>query len=93
MDETLEAVLDAHVRPLLRAHGGDLEVINTEGGVLRFRFKGKCRGCPAADLTTEAVVQTAVSKHLPQFSQAVLVQDVSPELLEQARALLNRHGA
>lgn len=92
MDETLEAVLDEHVRPLLRAHGGDLEVIDTEEGVLRFRFKGKCRGCPAADLTTEAVVQTAVREYLPQFKEAVLVQDVSPELLEQARILLNRCG-
>ena len=92
MRERLESVLDEHVRPLLRSHGGDLEVIDTADGVLRFRFKGKCSGCPAADLTTEELVQAAVCEHMPEFKRAVLVREVSEELIEQARALLARHG-
>ena len=92
MRETLESVLDEHVRPLLRSHGGDLEVLDTTDGVLRFRFRGKCSGCPAADLTTEELVQAAVCGHMPEFKRAVLVRGVSDELMEQARALLAHHG-
>ena len=88
MYEDIEAVLDEHVRPLLRTHGGEME-----NGVVRFKLKGKCAGCPAADLTTEELIQTALTEHLPHIKRAVLVQDISPELLDEARSILKmRHG-
>ena len=90
---SLETILDEYVRPLLHAHGGDLEVIDVTDGILQFRFLGQCSGCPAADLTTEELIQTALTEHLPHIKQAVLVQDISPELLDEACAILNmRHG-
>ena len=83
MYEDIEAVLDEHVRPLLRTHGGEMEIIEVEDGVVRFKLKGKCAGCPAAELT----------EHLPHIKRAVLVQDISPELLDEARSILKmRHG-
>ena len=58
-----------------------------------FKLKGKCAGCPAADLTTEELIQTALTEHLPHIKRAVLVQDISPELLDEARSILKmRHG-
>ncbi len=57
MYEDIEAVLDEHVRPLLRTHGGEMEIIEVEDGVVRFKLKGKCAGCPAADLTTEELLR------------------------------------
>mgnify|MGYP003162793700 FL=1 len=88
MYEDIEAVLDEHVRPLLRTHGGEMEIIEVEDGVVRFKLKGKCAGCPAADLTTEELTE-----HLPHIKRAVLVQDISPELLDEARSILKmRHG-
>ena len=84
MYEDIEAVLDEHVRPLLRTHGGEMEIIEVEDGVVRFKLKGKCAGCPAADLTTEELIH---------IKRAVLVQDISPELLDEARSILKmRHG-
>lgn len=93
MYEEIEAVLDEYVRPLLRTHGGDMEVLEVDGGVLRFKLKGKCSGCPAADLTTEELIQAELTEHMPAIKQAVLVQETSPELIAQARAILRqRHG-
>lgn len=93
MNEELEAVLDEYVRPLLRTHGGDMEVISVEDGLMRFRLKGKCAGCPAADLTTEELIQSEVLEHYPAVKQVVLVQETSQELIDQARAILKmRHG-
>ena len=52
-----------------------------------------CAGCPAADRTTEELIQTALTEHLPHIKRAVLVQDISPELLDEARSILKmRHG-
>ena len=93
MYEEIETVLDEHVRPLLRGHGGDMEVIEAADGVVRFKLKGKCAGCPAADLTTEELIQSTLTEHLPYIRRAVLVQDIDEALLEQARAILRqRHG-
>lgn len=94
MIEAIERVLDAYVRPLLRTHGGDLEVLSVEDGVVRFKLLGQCAGCPAADLTNEEIIETALIEHVPGITQAVLVQDISEELLAQARELikLRREG-
>jgi len=93
MYEEVEAVLDEYVRPLLRTHGGDMEVLEVADGVVRFKLKGKCSGCPAADLTTEELIQTELTQRLPSIQKAVLVQEINPELLNEARAILRqRHG-
>ena len=93
MYEELETVLDQYVRPRLRDHGGGLEVLSLEDGILRFRLTGACSGCPAADLTTEELIREEVSAHIPAIRQVVLVQGTSQELIDQARAILRgRHG-
>lgn len=93
MDKELEAVLDQYVRPLLRSHGGDMETIGLEDGVLRFRLKGQCSGCPAADLTAEELIRGEVLERCPSIRQVVLVRETSQELIGQARDILRlRHG-
>ncbi|WP_294511341.1 NifU family protein [uncultured Intestinimonas sp.] len=92
MDQEIERVLDEYVRPLLHSHGGDIEVLEfTADGLLRFRLRGQCAGCPAADLTTEELIHTELTQRLPQVKKAVLVREVSPDLLEQARNILRNH--
>lgn len=92
MDQEIERVLDEYVRPLLHSHGGDIEVLEfTADGLLRFRLMGQCAGCPAADLTTEELIHTELTQRLPQVKKAVLVREVSPDLLEQARNILRNH--
>ncbi|WP_312943136.1 NifU family protein [Oscillibacter sp.] len=94
MYEEIERVLSERVRPLLHLHGGDLEVLSVEKGIVRFRFLGHCAGCPAADLTNEELVQTELMAHFPNLSGAVMVQETSEDLLAQARALMrHRHNA
>ncbi len=92
MYEEIEAVLDEHVRPLLRTHGGDMQILSVEDGVVRFKLLGKCSGCAAADLTAEELIQAALLEHLPTIKRAVLVQEVSQELLDLAKSILRHHG-
>ena len=86
----LEQVLNEYVRPVLQSHGGDMEVISYEDGILRFRMLGGCAGCSAADLTTEQLINEELRKHLEGFKKAVLDNSVSEDLLAQARTILNR---
>ncbi len=86
--EQIEQVLDEKVRPHLRSHGGEIASLSFEDGRYRFRFLGQCSGCPSAYLTTEQVVAEALQEALPQVKEVILVQGVSPSLLDQARAIL-----
>jgi Fe-S cluster biogenesis protein NfuA len=90
--ERIEQVLDERVRPLLQLHGGEIQVeeFDAESGTLYFRLTGQCAGCPSADLTTETIVESELRAAIPEIRQVVLDQQVSEELLEQARKIL-RH--
>ena len=95
MDENLkkiEAVLDEKVRPILRAHGGEISVDRLENQVLYVKMLGQCAGCPAADLTNETVVEAELVQAVPELVQRVaVIQEVSDELWEQAKRLLRDH--
>lgn len=90
--ERVEAVLEARVRPQLRAHGGDVEVLSLADGVLRLRLLGACAGCPAAELSTRDMIEETLREALPEVREIELVHCVSGELLDAARAIL-RGGA
>ena len=46
MTATLEQLLETLVRPALRAHNGDVELVGYQDGILRLRMLGQCAGCP-----------------------------------------------
>ena len=88
----IEAVLDEKVRPVLAAHGGNVEIDRLEDGVLYVEMLGQCSGCPSADLTNETIVEAELVQALPELvRKAVVVQTVSDELWEQAKRLLRDH--
>ncbi len=90
----IEKALDEYVRPLLKLHGGDMEVLGFEDGIVRFRLTGVCAGCSAADLTAEELVNKELTEHVSSVKKAVLETYVSEELIAQARKILEqRHGS
>ena len=91
MLKQIEQVLDEAVRPQLALHGGDIRSLSCEDGVYRFRLLGQCSSCPSAWLTTESLIQETLLQAFPDLKQVVLVQQVSDDLLDQARTIL-RHG-
>lgn len=91
--QEIEETLDAYVRPLLASHGGDMEVDRVEDGVVYFRMIGHCAGCAAADLTSEDLINKELTERVSGVRKAVLVNNVSQELLDQAFEILRRHHA
>ena len=90
--EEIEQVLEETIRPQLALHGGGIQSVGLGDGVYRFRLLGQCAGCPSAFLTTETYIREALTAAFPQLSRVVLEQGVSDALLDQARAILGRHG-
>lgn len=90
--EKIEQVLDEEIRPQLLLHGGGMETVRLEGSRYVFRLTGQCAGCPSAYLTTEEVIRSTLLSEVPELCEVVLEQQVSDELLAQARRLLYHHA-
>lgn len=88
MQAQIEQVLREEIRPQLALHGGDIRILSVENGVVRFELLGQCSGCPAASITTEELIRTALTQQVPGVRDVVLVERVDEDLVAQAKAIL-----
>ena len=56
------------VRPLLKSHGGDVELLGLEAGFLRLRLQGSCHGCPSSAMTLKNAIESALMKRPPTWT-------------------------
>lgn len=62
--EDVQEALDK-IRPALQADGGDVELVDVEGGVVKVRLVGACRGCPMSQLTLANGVERVLKENVP----------------------------
>ncbi len=77
--QRVEGALDS-VRPLLAAHGGDVELLDVDPDVaaVRLRLLGSCDGCPSSASTLQHAVEEAILKAAPEVG-IIDVDDPTPE--------------
>jgi Fe-S cluster biogenesis protein NfuA len=70
----------AQVRPLLAAHGGDVELldIDAEAGAVRLRLLGSCDGCPSSSVTLQLAVERAIVDAAPEIVTIDVDQPTPP---------------
>ncbi len=56
----IEQTLEEQVRPVLRRDGGDVELVDVDGNVVRIAFRGMCAGCRSAAMTRDNLIATAL---------------------------------
>ncbi|MBR5642476.1 MAG: NifU family protein [Firmicutes bacterium] len=86
----IEAILAKDVLPLIRSHGGDMEIRAVEGDTVTVLLTGVCSGCPAADLSTKAMIEEALRGSSAQIEHVILEDDTSESLLDLARKILRK---
>jgi Fe-S cluster biogenesis protein NfuA len=85
------------VRPSLRSHGRDVELLGLADGVVRLRMQGSGHGCPSSAQTLKRAVEEAVYERAPDVT-AIEVEGVEePEALGSStfvpvEELLGRSG-
>lgn len=67
-----DAVLQS-VRPYIESHGGRLEIVEAEAGVVTVRLSGACQGCSGSAATLRHVVEQALREGLPDFVRMEVV--------------------
>ena len=60
----VEKVLES-IRPALQADGGDVELVDVDGGVVKVRLTGACGGCPMATMTLKGGIEAALKERIP----------------------------
>jgi Fe-S cluster biogenesis protein NfuA len=56
------------VRPYLRSHGGNVELLGVEDGVVRLRLQGSCHSCPSSALTMQQTIEEAIYGKAPEVT-------------------------
>ena len=57
------------VRPYLESHGGGVELVGVDDGVVRLRLKGSCSGCPSSTMTLKLAIEDAIHKAAPDVGK------------------------
>jgi nitrite reductase/ring-hydroxylating ferredoxin subunit/Fe-S cluster biogenesis protein NfuA len=74
-----DGVLDG-VRPYIESHGGKLDVLDAEAGVVTVRLAGACAGCQGSTATLKHVVEDALRTGLDDFVRLEVVDPPRPTL-------------
>jgi Fe-S cluster biogenesis protein NfuA len=62
--DTVEAVIDDLVRPVVEADGGTIEVVEIADEMVVVHLSGACAGCPGAPYTRAGLIEPALAKAL-----------------------------
>jgi Fe-S cluster biogenesis protein NfuA/nitrite reductase/ring-hydroxylating ferredoxin subunit len=78
LDARVRAAL-AEVRPYLASHGGNVELVSVDEGVVRLRMEGSCNGCPSSTMTLKLAIEDAIHKSAPDVEEIVAEGATAPE--------------
>ena len=70
--DNVEKVLD-EVRPFLLADGGNVEVVELDGPIVKVRLQGACGSCPSSTMTLKMGIERKLRETIPEISDVVQV--------------------
>jgi Fe-S cluster biogenesis protein NfuA/nitrite reductase/ring-hydroxylating ferredoxin subunit len=68
--EQVEAALD-DLRPYIESHGGEVEVLAVQDGVVHLRMNGSCHGCAASAITLRRGIERRLRERVPGFREVI----------------------
>ncbi len=60
--QLIQQTINEQIRPALRAHGGNIELVDVEGDTVKVAFRGMCAQCPTSEFTMKDVVQSKLQE-------------------------------
>jgi len=70
MRDKVEAVLDK-IRPSLIRDGGNVELVDVSGGVVKVKLTGACNGCPMSTMTLKMGIEQILKQEIPEVKEVV----------------------
>jgi Fe-S cluster biogenesis protein NfuA len=66
MIQKIQEIIEKQIRPALQAHGGDIELVDVEDGIVKVKLRGACSGCPSSAMTLYHGVQQLLMEMVPE---------------------------
>ena len=70
--DNVERVLD-ELRPYLMADGGNVEIVELDGPVVKVRLQGACGSCPSSTMTLKMGIERKLRESIPEVTEVVQV--------------------
>jgi len=78
------------VRPYLRSHGGNVELLGIADGEARLQLVGSCNGCASSAMTLKLAIEEAIYEAAPDVTalevEGVVAQPAPPGLVQLEKA-------
>jgi Fe-S cluster biogenesis protein NfuA len=72
MRDKVEEVLDK-IRPQLMMDGGNVELVEVNGGTVKVKLTGACGGCPMATITLKMGIEKILKQEIPEIKEVIAV--------------------
>ena len=66
--ENVETVLD-EMRPYLISDGGNVEIVELDGPIVKLRLQGACGSCPSSTMTLKMGIERRLKEMIPEISE------------------------
>ena len=70
--ENVEKVLD-ELRPFLMADGGNVEIAEIDGPIVKVRLQGACGSCPSSTMTLKMGIERKLREMITEVSEVIQV--------------------
>ncbi|MEB3309834.1 MAG: NifU family protein [Snowella sp.] len=64
----VETVLD-EMRPYLMADGGNVELVEIDGPIVKLRLQGACGSCPSSTMTLRMGIERRLREMIPEIAE------------------------
>jgi Fe-S cluster biogenesis protein NfuA len=64
----VETVLD-EMRPYLMADGGNVELVEIDGPIVKLRLQGACGSCPSSAMTLRMGIERRLREFIPEIAE------------------------
>jgi len=68
-------LFEAEINPAIARHGGFVELLDVQDGVVMLRMGGGCQGCGMADVTLRQGIEAALRQRVPEVAGIVDATD------------------
>ncbi|MEG3438277.1 NifU family protein [Pannus brasiliensis CCIBt3594] len=66
--DNVETVLD-EMRPYLMADGGNVELVEIDGPIVKLRLQGACGSCPSSTMTLKMGIERRLREMIPEIAE------------------------
>ena len=71
LEERIMELIDSTINPQIASHGGNIQVVGIDAGILYIEMLGGCQGCSASQYTLQHAVDQQIKSRFPEITQIV----------------------